>query len=353
MAIDSSKCRTLEAVHREQQPSAACASPHKRGAGGCGRGVRVPVDGGDSKSERSHRESNVTLRLLAFWGGLPLVAAVVACEKRPMEVPSPPFDEVFALAEVIVLGEEPSDSIAEVGEFFERRDGGFVIGDRLLPRVRSYREDGSLEAGFGRFGDGPWEFRRILSVAEVADGRIAVTGAQGRALTYLAPDLTPHSMLGPRTCLSAISLLIWRMWTPPDGQARLQNRVGGSLVRYCRMSGLLMRPLLAAGPYGVREIGSKSDKRAPRPSAIYWFFRSRLVDRLPLLRSCVLLPTSPRQLLCLSLLSFRRPVRRQCEPGRSPFSWSAPRLSVPSCWRAPPRPPSSACVPTSRPATDP
>ena len=113
-----------------------------------------------------------------------------------MEVPSPPFDEVFALAEVIVLGEEPSDSIAEVGEFFERRDGGFVIGDRLLSRVRSYREDGSLEAGFGRFGDGPWEFRRILSVAEVADGRIAVTGAQSRALTYLAPDLTPHSIRG-------------------------------------------------------------------------------------------------------------------------------------------------------------
>ena len=112
-----------------------------------------------------------------------------------MGVPSPPFNEVFALAEIIVLGEEPSDSIAEVGEFFERRDGGFVIGHRLLPRVRTYREDGSLEAAFGRFGDGPWEFRRILSVAEVADGRIAVTGAQNRALTYLTPDLTPHSML--------------------------------------------------------------------------------------------------------------------------------------------------------------
>ena len=152
--------------------------------------------------------------------------------------------------------------------------------------------------------------------------------------------------------LSATFAQKWRMWTPPGGQARIQNRVGGSLVRYCRMSGLLMQPLLAAGPYGVREIGSKSDKRAPRPSAIYWFFRSRLVDRVPLPRSCVL-PTFPRQLLCLSLLSFRRPVRRQREPGRSPFSWSAPRPSAPSCWRGPPRPASSAYVPTSWPATDP
>ena len=57
------------------------------------------------------------------------------------------------------------------------------------------------------------------------------------------------------------------------------------------MSGLLVQPM-AAGPYGVREIGSKSGKRARRPSAVYWFFRPRLADCLPLPRSCVLLPTS-------------------------------------------------------------
>lgn len=99
------------------------------------------------------------------------------------------------MAEVVVLGENPSDSIAAVGEFFERRDGGFIISDRLLPRVRTYGKDGSWEAGFGRFGEGPWEFRTIRDVAEVADGRIAVTGAQNGAVTYLTPDLTPHSML--------------------------------------------------------------------------------------------------------------------------------------------------------------
>ena len=136
--------------------------------------------------------AETALRLARY---LPLLVAIASCEKRPVQVPSPPFEEVFALAEVIELGEDPSDSIAEVGEFFERRDGGFVVADRLLPRVRTYREDGSLEAGFGRFGDGPWEFRRIRSVAETADGRIVVTGRQNGALTYLAPDLTPHSMV--------------------------------------------------------------------------------------------------------------------------------------------------------------
>ncbi len=139
-----------------------------------------------------------------------------------------------------------------------------------------------------------------------------------------------------------------RMWTPPGGQVRLQNRVRGSLVRYCRMSGLLMQPSLAAGPYGVRKIGSKSGMRARRPSAISWFFRSRLADRLPLPVLASLLPTSPG-----SFFAFHRPVRRHCEPDSPPFSWPAPRPSAPSCWRGPPRPASSACVPPSWPATDP
>ena len=136
----------------------------------------------------------ISLRHVAV-PGLSVLVSVASCAERPSQVPSPPFEEVFELAEVIELGEDPSDSIAAVGEFFERRNGGFVIGDRLLPRVRTYRSDGSLEAGFGRFGDGPWEFRRIRSVAELADGRIVVTGAQSGALTYLTPDLTPHSRL--------------------------------------------------------------------------------------------------------------------------------------------------------------
>lgn len=109
-------------------------------------------------------------------------------------MPSPPFEEVFELIEVIELGEDPSDSIAAIGEFVERRDGGFIIADRYLPRVRTYRADGSLQAGFGRFGEGPWEFRRIRSVAEMADGRIVVTGAHSGALTYLGLDLTPDTM---------------------------------------------------------------------------------------------------------------------------------------------------------------
>jgi hypothetical protein len=54
------------------------------------------------------------------------------------------------------------------------------------------------------------------------------------------------------------------------------------LAKYCRMSGLLKQRCLAAGPYGVREIGSNSPQRAQRPSILHWFFRSRLVDRLPL-----------------------------------------------------------------------
>ena len=119
---------------------------------------------------------------------------LVACGERQVTVASPPFEAVFELSEVIELGEDPADSIAEVGVFVERRDGGLIIGDRLLPRVRTYAEDGSLEAGFGRFGEGPWELQRISGVAETASGRIVVASPYTRWLTYLNSDLSPDTV---------------------------------------------------------------------------------------------------------------------------------------------------------------
>ena len=95
----------------------------------------------------------------------------------------------------------------------------------------------------------------------------------------------------------------------PRWASKILRRVGGSLVRYCRMFGLLMRLLLAAGPYGVREIGSKSAWRAPRPSARYWFFRPRLADCLPIPRSFVLLPTSPGSFSFFLIPSFLAPAQ--------------------------------------------
>ena len=74
-------------------------------------------------------------------------------------------------------------------------------------------------------------------------------------------------------------------------------------ARYCRMSGLLMRPLLAAGLYGVREIGSKSETRALRPSTGYWFSDPVMltVCPYPFLASCgPHLPATPLLWLLLS-----------------------------------------------------
>ena len=153
--------------------------------------------------------------------------------------------------------------------------------------------------------------------------------------------------------LSAKTMSKWRMWTPPGGQARIQNE---SVAVW---SGTVVCPASGCSPCWprARMVFVRSDPNRTcgllGPPPLTGFSDPVLSTVCPYPVSCVLLPTSPRQLLCLSLLSSRRPVRRQHEPGRSPFSWSAPRLSVPSCWRAPPRPPSSACVPTSRPATDP
>lgn len=119
---------------------------------------------------------------------------VLACS--PADVPhSPPFDQVFRLEEVVELAEDPSDSIAEIGQFLERQAGGFLISDALLPRVRSYSSEGSLEMAFGRFGEGPWEFRRIHGIAETASGQVVVASFRNPWLTYLGNDMIPDTLV--------------------------------------------------------------------------------------------------------------------------------------------------------------
>ena len=125
---------------------------------------------------------------------LTAVGTLASCKDQETAVPTPPFEEVFQLAEVIELEDDPIDSIAEVGILLERRGGGFVMSDRLRPRVRTYAENGELEAAFGRFGDGPWEFRRISGLAETAAGGIVVSASDSR-LTYLHADLTRDSLV--------------------------------------------------------------------------------------------------------------------------------------------------------------
>ncbi|MDE0474513.1 MAG: hypothetical protein OXI50_08125 [Gammaproteobacteria bacterium] len=157
----------------------------------------------------------------------PAVLLLCACGEQQRSGPTPviaPLEEVFAVEAVIQLGEDPADSIAEIGDFVERRDGGFVIGDRHLPRVRTYDEEGRLEAAFGRFGDAPFEFQRIRAVAEAPSGRIVVAGSRSFHLTYLSRALAPDTMIAlPTAAMDVLALgsdLLVRMNTG-DPEERL------------------------------------------------------------------------------------------------------------------------------------
>lgn len=128
---------------------------------------------------------------LALW-------AAVACGTAA-DSGAPPargsLDDVFTTEAMITLGEDPGDSIAAPGVFQARADGGVLLGDRLLPRVRAYDEEGRLEAAFGRRGDGPFEFRSISGLTETPSGRVVVLdGSLGR-LTYLTDQLLPDTLV--------------------------------------------------------------------------------------------------------------------------------------------------------------
>ena len=150
-------------------------------------------------------------------------------------VRSPPagqatLDGVFSVEGVLELGEDAADSIAEIGAFVERANGGFLIADRLLPRVRSYDEDGRLEAAFGRFGEGPFEFRRIDGVTEGPSGSVVVVDRRLQGLTYLTQDLQPDRQVSlpgvPYNVLSMNADLVLHMQISDsdEGFSRLLRR---------------------------------------------------------------------------------------------------------------------------------
>ena len=118
---------------------------------------------------------------------------LAGCERgqAPGEAPANAgLSDVFAFDGIVELGEDPGDSIAQPGVFVERRRGGFVLADRLLPRIRTYGEDGRLEAAFGRFGvRDPWSFRRVGGVAETASGGIVAVESSKKRLLYLTDAL--------------------------------------------------------------------------------------------------------------------------------------------------------------------
>lgn len=119
------------------------------------------------------------------------VLPLLACGRAPD--PLPPLraalDEALETEVIITLGEDPQDSIATPGIFNERADGGFLLSDGQLPRVRSYDEQGRIEAAFGRFGEGPFEFQSVDGLAETASGRVAVIDGRQARLTWLTRGL--------------------------------------------------------------------------------------------------------------------------------------------------------------------
>ena len=180
-------------------------------------------------------------RTLGVWLPVSLAWASTSCDVRDsVRFPEPvtaPLADVFTVVSVVQLGEDPADSIAEVGAFVQRRNGGFVIADRLLPRVRSYGEDGRLEVAVGRFGDGPFEFRRISAVAETVSDRIVVVDGENR-LTYLSRELSPDTVVTvPGLVADAVALgpdLILGMLAP---EAVGRNRATARAPLIHRLSG--------------------------------------------------------------------------------------------------------------------
>ena len=174
------------------------------------------------------------------------LALLAGCEpgQAPGEAPGRKvLADVFAFGGIAELDEDPADSIAQPGAFVERRRGGFVLADRLLPRIRAYGDDGRLEAAFGRFGvRDPWSFERVGGVAETAAGGIVAVEYSKKRLVYLTDALERDTVVSvsghPRNVVGFGPDLLLEMrdeWQAmQDEQLPWFHRVTGNQVAWSR-----------------------------------------------------------------------------------------------------------------------
>ena len=162
---------------------------------------------------------------------LAIVVATAACAEQepPGTDPVVPagLEDVFRVEAVVEIEEDPADSIAEPGYFVERGDGGFILGDQLVPRVRAYDDSGRLTGVFGRLGDGPGEFEGVSAIAEVSTGHILVLDGVQRRLSYLTGDLAFDTLIGlpgyASNVLAFGSDIVVVMEPQAEGPARLSS----------------------------------------------------------------------------------------------------------------------------------
>lgn len=134
-----------------------------------------------------------------------------ACGEPTPQVPAPirpaSLEDVFSYEGVVQVEEDPADSIAQPGHFLDRRAGGFMLGDWMVPRVRAYDGEGALVASYGRPGDGPGEFLGVDALAEVASNRVAVLDSRLHRITYLTSDLEFEAFVGlPGTASNIVAM---------------------------------------------------------------------------------------------------------------------------------------------------
>jgi len=190
------------------------------------------------------------------------LALNVACTGSPEADPSglTGLLESFDVVDSIVLQEGPPDDlIGEIGGFVPTRNGDFVIADRLRPRVRRYAPDGRLLAAQGRFGDGPFEYRRVLDLAEDERGRIWVTSSNRSHVTILDRNLEPDTLL--RTTHAPTATV--EAWPGQGVLVHVFSGVYGDSVQLYSADGSLRWNALAHPPEITTE---------PYWGSVAWFF---------------------------------------------------------------------------------
>jgi hypothetical protein len=143
---------------------------------------------------------------------LSMLLSSCAPEPAPGSVPLSGLSVAEALLprDTIELEEVGGDTIADIGTFEALEDGRFLVSDRLLPRVRLYDASGSFLRAHGRFGEGPFEYLRVLDASVDRTGRVWVEALRARGTAILTSELMADTLIPfPGEAAGAFGVMRW------------------------------------------------------------------------------------------------------------------------------------------------
>lgn len=157
---------------------------------------------------------------------LPQDTVVVRADNEPLWGEKPQIVEELRIGQL----DGPDEYVfGRIGALAVRADGNIIAVDAQVPVIRQYDANGRYVRDIGREGAGPGEYRQVVGIHILADGRLAILDPGNTQISIYDSTgafMTSHRVEGSYGAGAFVVDTLGNFWIRQLDQTRLQTREG-------------------------------------------------------------------------------------------------------------------------------